>query len=68
MMFISSGMKLTKNKIYSSLFGPTPIPANTWPVVSTMKSIATSSMSSAMVIFVAMFLIKDQLMGCEDYE
>ena len=68
MMFMSSRMRLIKNKIYSSSFGPTPIPAKTWPVVSTMKSIATSSISSAMVIFVAMFLIKDQLMGCEDYE
>ena len=59
---------MIKNKIYSSLFGPTPIHAKTWPVVSTMNSIAKSSISSAMIVFVTMFLIKDQPIRCGDYE
>ena len=57
--------EIEKGKNHSSLFGPTPIPAKIWVVVSTTKSIAKSSMSSVTIILAIMFLIKDHLMECE---
>ena len=54
------------NNFYSSLFRPTPTPAKRWPVVSAIKSIAISSKSSAIVFLMTMFVLKDQLMGCDD--
>ena len=56
------------SNFYSSLFGPEPILAKRWPVVSAIKSIAISSKSSAIVFLMGMFLLKDQLMGCGDSE
>ena len=55
------------NDFYSSLFGPVPTLAKRWPAVSAIKSIAISSKSSAIVFLMDAFLLKDNLMGCDDY-
>ncbi len=42
--------------------------ANTWPVASAIKSIATSSKFSAINLLVTLYILKDHIMGCESLD